>query len=281
MGSSSSSMMPVGQVPDLADRRHDVGLRHHEGVAVARVEAGGQVPAELQVLALVLPHRHPVRLVEQDVRGHQHRIGEQADGGALGAQLGRLVLELGHPLRLPEAGQAAEDPRQLGVFGYVRLQEHHRALGVHASGDHLRGAAQRAVRQGPRVGLDGQRMQVRDPVERLVVVLQRHPLPQRTQEVAEVQGVGGGLGEGEDPRRTRGQRGGHAAHSDTRPRTRQGSFCSSGTRSSGGVSSRCTTNADARRPSSSLTLSSSRASPSAGFSPTATSATTTSPSRGS
>ena len=55
-------------------------------VAVAGVEPHGQVPGQLQVLALVLPDRHLVGLVEQDVGGHQHRVGEQPDVGGLGAQ---------------------------------------------------------------------------------------------------------------------------------------------------------------------------------------------------
>ena len=136
LGSSSSSMIPVGrgqrlahlgrrvgQVLDLADRGHDVGLGDGEGRPVAGVEPGGQVAAQLQVLPLVLPDRDPVGLVEQDVGGHQHRVGEQPDGRALRAHLGGLVLELGHPLGLAEPGQAAEDPGELGVLGDLRLQE--------------------------------------------------------------------------------------------------------------------------------------------------------------
>ena len=60
-------------------------------------------------------------------------------------------------------------------------------------------AALRSVRsrRSRRIVVDGQRVQVGDPVEGLMIVLQRHPLPQRAQEVAEVQRVGGRLGQGE------------------------------------------------------------------------------------
>ena len=139
LGSSSSSMIPPGEEADLLifavgsarslilpTEADDVRLGDGEGRAVAGVEPGGQVPAQLEVLALVLPDRHLVGLVEQDVGGHQHRVGEQPDVGALRAHLGGLVLELGHPLGLPEPGQAAEDPAQLGVLGHVGLQEHGR-----------------------------------------------------------------------------------------------------------------------------------------------------------
>jgi len=43
------------------------------------------------------------------------------------------------------------------------------------------------------------RMEVGHAVERVMGLLQRHPLAQRTQVVAQVQRVGRGLGEGEDP----------------------------------------------------------------------------------
>ena len=52
------------------------------------VEPLGQVAGQLEVLALVLADRDLVGLVEQDVRGLQDRVGEQADGGAVGAALG-------------------------------------------------------------------------------------------------------------------------------------------------------------------------------------------------
>ena len=45
--------------------------------AVAVVEAHGQVPGELEVLALVVADRHPLGVVEEDVGALQHRVGEQ------------------------------------------------------------------------------------------------------------------------------------------------------------------------------------------------------------
>ena len=48
----------------------DGGLGHDERVAVAAVEALGDVAGQLEVLALVVAHRHPVGVVEEDVGGH-------------------------------------------------------------------------------------------------------------------------------------------------------------------------------------------------------------------
>ena len=141
-GSSSSSMMPVGrrgglahlrgrvgQVGDPTDRRQDVRLGHPERRAVARVEADGEIPGQLEVLPLVLTDRHPLGLVQQDVGGHQHRIGEQGRQSGFGSPARRLVLELGHPAGLAEAGVGAQHPGQLGVFGHVRLDEDRRSSG--------------------------------------------------------------------------------------------------------------------------------------------------------
>ena len=52
--------------------------RHAERLAVAVVEALGDVAGELEMLALVVADRDEIGLVEQDVARHQHRVGEEA-----------------------------------------------------------------------------------------------------------------------------------------------------------------------------------------------------------
>ena len=81
----------------------------------------------------------------------------------------------------------------------VRLDEYGRALRVDAGRQELRGRPEDTLPEQHRVLLDGQGVKIGDPVERVVAVLQRHPLPQRAQVVAEVHRVGGGLDEREDP----------------------------------------------------------------------------------
>ena len=151
------------------------------------------------MLALVLAHRHVVRAVEQDVRGLEHRVGEQTHGGPLGAALGRLVLELGHPARLAEPGEAREDPLRCACAGtcdWTKTEDRAGSIPIAISW-----AAARRVRSRSRFGvlLDGDRVQVGDEEERLVVGLEVHPLPQRAEVVAEVERVGGRLDPGEDP----------------------------------------------------------------------------------
>ena len=163
------------------------------------VEALREVAGELEVLALVLADRHVLRPVEQDVGGLQDRVGEEADARGALAALGRLVLELRHPARLAEAGEALQHPRRLRVRGHLALHEDRRPLGVDAGREELGDGDEGALAQQLRVVGHRDRVQVRDEEERIEVVLQGHPLLERAQEVAEVERVGGGLDAGEHP----------------------------------------------------------------------------------
>ena len=202
----------VLQVGDLRGGLEDVGLGQPEGLLVAVVEPLGEVAGQLEVLALVLADRHEVRAVEQDVGRLEDRVGEQPDAGRALAALGGLVLELGHPAGLAEAGQALQHPAELGVAGHLALHEDRRARGVDAHREQLGGGAQGALAQHLRVLLDGDRVQVGDEEERLVVLLQVHPLPQRAEVVAEVERVGRSAGCRRAPA---------AGRSRTPPRTRR------------------------------------------------------------
>ena len=71
-----------------------------EGLAVARVEALGDVARELEVLALVVADRDDVGLVQEDVAGHQHRVREEPGRDEL--LVGGLVLELRHASAAPK-----------------------------------------------------------------------------------------------------------------------------------------------------------------------------------
>jgi hypothetical protein len=53
-------------------------LRLHQDLAEALVEATGDLPRQLDVLALVLADGDFVRLVGEHVRGLQHRVEEES-----------------------------------------------------------------------------------------------------------------------------------------------------------------------------------------------------------
>ncbi len=199
----------VLKVVDLRRLLQDVRLRDREGLAVAAVEALGEVAGQLDVLALVLADRYLVRLVQEDVGDLEDRVREQADAGAVGALLGGLVLELGHAGRLAEAGQAVHDPGELGVLGDMALDEERAALRVESGGQQLRGGEPGVGAQVRRVLRDRDRVQVDDHVERVVGLLQGHPLAHGAEVVAEVERACCGLDSGEHAGSVRG----HVHHS--------------------------------------------------------------------
>ena len=149
---------------------------------VVVVEADGQVAGELEVLALVLAHRDPVGVVEEDVGRHEGRVGEQGRPHRLLAV--RLLLELDHPVQLAVGDGGLHQPAQLGVLGHVALDEEGGDVGVEADGHQHAGQLQGAFPQLGGVVLDGEGVEVDHRVEGVGLVLLGHPVPERAQVVA-------------------------------------------------------------------------------------------------
>jgi hypothetical protein len=127
----------LGGLLQVHDPRADVGdavLGDDEDVlAEARVEAPRDVAHQLEVLALVLAHRHLVGAVGEHVGRLEHGVEEQRRGDQLA--LGhRLVAELMHAVELAHRGDRRQQPRQLGVLVHVALAEEHAAFRVQARG---------------------------------------------------------------------------------------------------------------------------------------------------
>src|SRR5690606_19488555 len=81
----------------------------------------------------------------------------------------------------------AEQPGELAVAGYGRLVEDDAALRVDARGDiGGRDLARRAA-QMLRILRQGQRVQVHDAEDAVIVLLQLHPVPDRAQIIAQMQ----------------------------------------------------------------------------------------------
>ena len=64
----------------------------------------GDLAGQLEVLGLILAHRHQVGPVEQDVGRHQHRVVQQAGRDTFESL--RLIFELRHPLQLADRRDA-------------------------------------------------------------------------------------------------------------------------------------------------------------------------------
>ena len=147
------------------------------------------------MLLLVLAHGHKVRLIQQDIRRHQGRIGEEAPVDVVGV-LGALVLELGHAAQLAEHGVAVENPAQLRVLVDMALDKQGVLLRVQAAGDVLGQLGHGAPAQLRRVLTHGDAVQVRHEVVAVKLIRQGRPVLHRAQIVAQVQ-VAGGLNTGE------------------------------------------------------------------------------------
>ena len=125
-------LLPV-EAGDDRDLAPDHRLRHDEGLAVGLVELDRDVAGHLQVLLLVLADGHGVRVVEEDVGRHQHRIGEQAE--IRGDALGDLVLVAVGALEEPHRRQAPDEPGELAHLGHVALAPEDALLRVEAAGE--------------------------------------------------------------------------------------------------------------------------------------------------
>ena len=159
------------------------------------------------MLLLILADRHFGGLVEQDVGGLEHGIGVEADRGAL-LVLARLLLELGHPVQPAEAGDAVEDPGQIGVGAHRRLREDDRPGRIEARSQIGGRDLARLGRQLLRLLPDGDGVHVGDEDEdgRALILKLDEPL-QGAEVVAQVQGAGG-LDAGQDAARAGVGRGG-------------------------------------------------------------------------
>mmetsp|Transcript_50157 Transcript_50157/g.132002 ORF Transcript_50157/g.132002 Transcript_50157/m.132002 type:complete len:478 (+) Transcript_50157:177-1610(+) len=164
-------------------------------LAVLVVEAARNVTRELEVLPLVLAHGDELRLVEQDVRRHQHRVAKQAHANRLAVARARfllrlLLLELDHALQPAHRRRAVEQPRQLRVRRHVRLHKHLGALRINSAREIQRGGAVRVLRELLGRVRRGDRVQVDHAEIVVVLLLILDPLPNRTQIVAQVQHAG-------------------------------------------------------------------------------------------
>src|SRR5215218_5525638 len=199
LGAAGRGHLALGllQVAHAGADLRDPVLGHDQRLPEALVETARDVAHQLEVLALVLSHRHLVRAVGQHVGGLQHGVHQQARGDEL-ALRDRLVAELVHAVELAERGDRAQQPRQLRVLVYVTLAEQDAAIRVQPGGDQRGGRVVDALAQPGRVVLDCDRVEVDDAVDRRVrPVLALDVLDDRPDVVAEVLATGR-LDPGED-----------------------------------------------------------------------------------
>ena len=142
------------------------------------------------MLGLILPHGHEVGIVDEDVRCHQHGVGEQTAVDVVGV-LGTLILELGHARQLTKLRVAGQHPGKLGVRGHVALYKQNMLLRVDAYGQQQGGQLTCAAAQVCGHLAHGQAVQVGHHVQAVVIGLQEGPVAHRTDVVAQSRRAGG------------------------------------------------------------------------------------------
>ena len=159
---------------------HDPGgdgdgmLRHHERLAVAVVEAVRQVAGQLEMLALVVTHRHLLGVVEQDVGRLQRGIGEQSRRHEVG--LIGLLLELRHPPQ-PAERRGAPITQLSSACSATWLCTNSVHLGVETRRHQDLRDLDDLGAQHRRVLGDRESVEVDDAVDGVVLVLCPHPPP--------------------------------------------------------------------------------------------------------
>ena len=188
----------AGHLRHVVPRRQP-GLGAHEDVPEAAVEVGRHVLGHLDVLDLVLAHRHHGGVVGEDVRGHEDRVGEQPDGGL--DAVGELVLVRVRALEQPHAGHGGQQPGDLGHLRHVALPEEDRPPGVHPQGEVGRRQLPDVRAQFLRVVDRRQRVVVRDEEEVLAGLLEGGDVLADGAEVVAEMGSAAGLDPREEGRR--------------------------------------------------------------------------------
>jgi hypothetical protein len=86
------------------------------------------------MLALVLTNWNLIRLVEQDVSGHQHWVGKDAYANTLIPNFLRLILKLRHATGFTESSQTLHHPTQLIMCNDMGLNKEGAMLRIYAQG---------------------------------------------------------------------------------------------------------------------------------------------------
>jgi hypothetical protein len=164
-------------------------LGDDEGLAVGQVELDGDVARHLEVLLLVLADGHDVRVEEDDVGGHEHRVGKEAEIGI--DALGGLVLVAVRALEQAHGRERADQPGEFADLGDVALAPEDGLGGVEAAGQPVEGDALGVGAALPGVGQRRHRVVVGDEVVGVAAGLQLDGRAHGAEVVADVKGAGG------------------------------------------------------------------------------------------
>ena len=96
----------IVQPHDASSYRRNTDVREHKGLAIQVIETASNIPRELEMLALVFPHRHLLGLIQQNIGGLQDGVVQES--GAHTRLLRRFLFILRHPLQPAHRGHAVQ-----------------------------------------------------------------------------------------------------------------------------------------------------------------------------
>ena len=99
------------------------------------------------MLALIFTDRYLIRLVEQNIRRHQHGIGKDSNTDSVIPHFLGLIFELSHPSGFANASQAFHHPAELIMGGDMGLNKESALGGVDAQRNELCQRSERALMQ--------------------------------------------------------------------------------------------------------------------------------------
>ena len=180
--------LPVVEARQQRHRRQE-RLRLDEHVPVELIEAAHRFARELEVDDLIFADRHEVRVVDRHVGRLKQRIAEEPDRREiLFRELLLLILVGRHALEPGNRDHHREQQVQLRVLRHERLDENRAPLRIEAGGEPVRDVVERVRGHLAGVGVVArQRVPVGDEIEAVVLLLQRHPVAERADQVPQMQ----------------------------------------------------------------------------------------------
>jgi hypothetical protein len=161
-----------------------------EDFAVEIIEFARHLAGEFDVRLVVTSNGDGLRARQQNIHGLQNGIAKQTERHGVDVGVARHVFEGGHPFEARNGDQHFKEQIQLIGFRNRRLDEDGADVRVNADGEIIQhGLADEGwnLFDVLRLRFGGQRVQVRDDEEGVVLMLQSHTIFERADVMTEVQ----------------------------------------------------------------------------------------------
>ena len=136
------------------------------------------------MLFLIDADGHVIRLIQQNIRRHEHGIIHEPHVDIIGMLL-RFILKLRHALHFPHVGERIQHPRKFGVRRDIGLHVQRAMFGIDPASDVERRKFKRTAPKLARLLPHGDRVQIGDRIKTVVLFLHAHPITDRARIVAD------------------------------------------------------------------------------------------------